>query len=109
MAILLSMLILMAEPAPPDPLPPHNFLKQAAPRRPCGQPAANGDIVVCAREEADEQYRLRPLADADRYDQKPLRAETRVFGGGKLAAHTEGANVGGFTSNRAMVTLSFPF
>ena len=67
---------------------------------------ADGDaVVVCGRRESP--YRLKPVPP--RYEDPTIpKAEIGVLGG-KLAAETEAASVGGFVSNRAMMRLKLPF
>lgn len=66
-----------------------------------------GAIVVCGRR------RIRPPDRVTRYPEVAVealpKAETRLFGQVRGKVGMEGANVGGFTSNRAMVTVAVPF
>ena len=106
--LLLLALATEAAPASEPPAivtPPHNYLHAADP---CdGRPAAGDEVVVCGAKDADERYRLRAM-DNQRYRDQPLRAVTKL-GGGTAALGASRAGVGGFPSNRIMVTLKFPF
>ncbi len=75
--------------------------------RPCKPDPAGGEIVVCARPDANRRYRYRDLA----VDGPPLlpRAEMQLNDRMSLAASTENADVGGFRSNRAMVRFTLKF
>lgn len=72
----------------------------------CGQPDADGTIVICARPvDAD---RLRPV-DPARYAETPIRARTTI---GKVAVSGEaeqGALPNGMSSPRATVKFKVPF
>jgi hypothetical protein len=85
--------------------PPHNYLHAADP---CdGRAVAADEVVVCGAKDVDERYRLR-AQDNQRYQDPPLRAAMKL-GGGTAVLGTSRAGVGGFPSNRIMVTLNFPF
>ena len=72
--------------------------------QPC---AASDEITVCGRQD-DEKFRLRPLA-SDRFEPKPLRAETGILGG-TAGVGTESQVFGdGSISKRVMVKLKFKF
>jgi hypothetical protein len=92
--------------APPVADPPHNYLKGAHPRD-CGARTGADEVVVCGTNDPDRD-RIKPI-DGDAYAERPVRAETRVFGDGTLRVHGETKDVGGTPSRRAMVTLSLPF
>jgi hypothetical protein len=85
--------------------PPHVYLHAADP---CdGRAVAADEVVVCGAKDADERYRLR--ADENpRYQDPPLRAAMNLSKG-TAALGASSAGVGGFPSNRIMVTLKFPF
>jgi hypothetical protein len=104
--ILLTMMAAAIAAPAPAASPPRTVPKGAEVRA-CDAGPAN-EVVVCARREADEPYRLKPIEDA-RFAPRPVRAEANIPGGGKIKAHGEQGSVGGFTSPRAMVTLSWPF
>lgn len=71
--------------------------------RACNPAGPEGEIVVCARPDANQRYRYRDLS-VDGATILP-RAEFRLNDAASLAVTTQSANVGGFTSNRVMVTL----
>jgi len=108
MMLLLLALATEAAPAIEPPAvvtPPHNYLHAADP---CdGRAAAADEVVVCGAKDVDERYRLR-TQDNRRYQDPPLRAVMKL-GGGTAALGASRAGVGGFPSNRIMVTLKFPF
>lgn len=95
-----------ADPVAADPAPPHVYLHP--PAAGCDSRAPADEIVVCGSKDVDEQFRLRP-SDDHRYDDKPIRAEMKLFGDSSLRAHADEAGVGGFTSKRAMITFTLPF
>ena len=68
----------------------------------CGDPGA---IVVCGRRRSN---RLEPLPQEE-FEQKPLKPETKIFGGGTAKAHVERKEFPGAVSNRAMLTVKIPF
>ena len=93
---------------PPAPLqpssPPHNYLK--LPPMTCDK--SNGDeVVVCGARDADKRYRLQAI-DERAYAEAPLRARANV-GPDTLDIGGKQANVGGFPSNRFMITFTVPF
>lgn len=107
MRLVLMMVIqatqVVGPPIPKDPPP----VKLVAATAPCGEPAENGDIVVCGR--AKDADRL-PRIDADRYVEAPVRAETGLFGKARVSLEAEqGSLSNGQTSTRAMVRLKMPF
>jgi len=67
---------------------------------------SRGDIVVCANRGNHENTRIFESHDEE---EGPPQAEFGLFGNVRAKIHTERANVGGFTSNRAMVTVTVPF
>jgi len=70
----------------------------------CGQ-QTNGEILVCGSNA--DRHRLHAI-EGD-YAETPVRASVGLGGGATLTAHADNALVGGFSSPRAMVTLSVPF
>jgi hypothetical protein len=92
--------------APPAADPPHNYLRGAQARE-CRDSGKADEVVVCGTNDPDRD-RVKPI-DGDRYAERPVRAETRIFGDGKINLHGETSDVGGTPSQRAMVTLSLPF
>jgi hypothetical protein len=82
--------------------PPHNYLKP--PSVTCDRSNLD-EVVVCAGQE--DRYRLRPV-DGDEYSDPPIRAE-RNFAGGVLGIGGDQANVGGFPSNRMMLSFKIKF
>jgi hypothetical protein len=68
----------------------------------------SNDIIVCARRSEADRQRLP--AKEDRYpDELALpKAELGVGGGKTLGLRSEQADVGGFSSRRALVTLKVP-
>lgn len=83
--------------------PPHNYLK---PLSTCDRGDAN-EVVVCAERDADRRYRLKPM-DERQYADAPIRAQTNL-GVDTLGVGTKQADVGGFPSNRLMITFTIPF
>ncbi len=67
---------------------------------------AKGDIIVCARTGDPDKARL-----SGPYDERdgPPQAEFVLFGRVRARIHGDQANIGGFTTNRAMVTVTVPF
>jgi len=109
MALITSLIVtaLIADQTPAAPAQPiHNYLKGAESRARCGTSDAKGEIVVCARDDGDQQ--LKPLPDGAVQD-KPLRAETTVPGVGKADLHSAASKVGGAPGVGAAVTLTIPF
>ena len=95
-----------ADPIAAEAVAPHLYLHPQA--AVCDSRAPADEIVVCGSKDADEQFRLRS-PDAHRYDDKPIRAEMKLFGDWSLKAHADEVGVGGFTSKRAMITFTLPF
>lgn len=91
------------QPAPAA-TPAHVFLH---PTGGCGSQESGSEVVVCGDRDADARYRLQPV-DGTRYQDKPVRLETRL-GGGTAALAAAPVKVGGWQSNRIMITLKFPF
>ena len=113
LALALLAMAVLQQPSPeaadPSPAPPHHYLRGADPAAGCGARREDGEIVVCGRAEADEQFRMRPIPNAAKYDPRPLRAAMGVLGNAKLGIRNQAAEVGGVASNRAMVTLSISY
>jgi hypothetical protein len=74
---------------------------------PCEVSRADDQVVVCGNRNGESPYRLKQPA------QKPRKAlpdaQLQIGEGVAIAAETEQADVGGFTSNRAMVRLKIKF
>jgi hypothetical protein len=87
----------------PPASPPHNYLHPPA----LGCDRAEDEIVVCADKDADSRYRVKPIDD-QKYAETPIRAETK-FAGGLLGVTAAPASVGGFASNRVMLTFKIKF
>jgi len=74
---------------------------------PCAR-GPNNEIVVCGTRPGESPYRLPELAD--KYRQKPLRAETDVIPGVHAQAHVQSEKRNdGYVVKRLMLTLSTPF
>lgn len=87
-----------------QPPAPHIYLYPLAGQ--CDRRESADEIVVCGDTSADEAFRLRPI-DGQKFQDKPLRAETKL-GGGTIGVNGGRATVGGFPSNRVMVTIKIP-
>lgn len=70
----------------------------------CASPD-RGEIVVCARRRGPDD---RITAEPDPPEAMP-RAETRLFGQLRGGVRAQQQTVGGFPSNRMMMTLTLPF
>jgi hypothetical protein len=82
----------------------------ATPPAGAGQCAkANKDeIVVCGSRTGESPYRLPKVSE--KYERKPLRAETDAIPGVHTRAHAESeARADGNVDKRLMVTFSIPF
>lgn len=64
---------------------------------------ADGDIVVCGRQDRGETYRLRPLPERYVEDQ---RLRLTLPGGGTITPHADQGRLGDL---QAKVTLKIPF
>lgn len=74
---------------------------------PCPR-TSQGEIVVCGSRTGESPYRLPKLPD--KYDRKPIRAETDAIPGVHTRAHTQSeAMPDGKISKSLMVTFSLPF
>ena len=91
-------------PAALPPSPPHNYLK--LPPVTCGKGNID-EVVVCGATDVDKRYRLQSI-DQQKYAEAPIRAK-RNFGPDTLEIGGNQANVGGFPSNRFMITFTIPF
>jgi hypothetical protein len=86
---------------------PKGFESPVRPDAGCGADAAD-EIVVCGSRSRDETYRLRPLPPG--YGEKPLTAETGLFGDVSARMHVESVQFpNGMISKRLMVTFTAPF
>jgi hypothetical protein len=92
-------------PLPASALPPHNYLK--LPPATCDRSSDSGEVVVCAERDPDKRYRLQSI-DEQKYVDPPVRAETK-FAGGVLGITGQPTTVGGFPSNRIMLTFKIKF
>jgi len=94
-----------AGPAAPEPRP----VSRPKATRPCAaQDDAGGDIVVCGRVDANEQYRLRPLTS--RYDPVGGPGIGRRIGPGQANLYsTAQKSPDGKPDKRIMVRWKLPF
>ena len=93
--------------APPSaPAPPATILLHP-PIDGCGRRESSDEVVVCADRDADNRYRLKPI-DPQLYADAPIRAETN-FAGGVLGIAGQQKSVGGFPSNRMMLSFKIKF
>ena len=99
------MMLQAAGPAAPDDAPAGRLEAM----RPCAaQDDAGGDIVVCGRVDANEQYRLRPLPH--RYDPVGGPGIGMRVGPGQANLYATGTrSPDGKPDKRIMVTLKLPF
>ena len=103
LAMMMAVQAVSGPPIPADLRP----VKPTPVSTPCGEPAANGDIVVCAR--ARDADRL-PRIDPDRYAGRPVRAETGLVGKMRMSAAAEqGTLPNGQSSPRAILHFRMPF
>lgn len=110
--MILPMLVLLQTAVPPATTPDHRAivdLPAAWTPTTCPPTADGGDIVVCGRQDAAEQFRLRPLPE--KY--VPVAGPGMGFDLGKGARanlHTErGGTIDGKVSKRVMMTVTMPF
>lgn len=83
-----------------------NFRPETSCESDTGRP---DEIVVCAPGDSLERFRLRRLP-SDKFEQKPIRAETGLIGRVKVATEVEQETMtDGTISNRLMVRLKVPF
>lgn len=83
-----------------------NLQPESACERDGGRP---DEIVVCAPSDSLKRFRLRRL-QSDKFEAKPIRAETGLIGNVKIAAEVEKATMlDGTASNRMMVRFKIPF
>lgn len=75
--------------------------------RRCNPQPTDGEIVVCARPDENVRYRYRDLS----VEQSTIlpRAEFRLNDRMNISVTADNANVGGFTSQRAMVHFKLKF
>lgn len=73
----------------------------------CNRPT-NREIVVCGSRSAENPYRLPKLPN--KYDRKPVRAETDAIPGVHAQAHVQSERMpDGNVSKRLMLTFRVPF
>ena len=84
---------------------PHVYLHP--PTDACDGRAANDEVVVCGSKNADQRYRIKPDENPS-FVEKPVRAQVKL-GNGTGGLSGQSVSVGGFQSNRVMLTLKFPF
>ena len=79
------------------------------PSEECPTPIGD-EIVVCATEQDNEVHRLRPIANAAKYDKDESRAEFNISENVQMAAEVDGAQLGGgVTSKRIMARVKVKF
>ena len=77
--------------------------------QPCAaQRSETDEVVVCANRSGESPYRLSEVPEPAEGGALP-KAEVKVAEGVSAGAETEKADVGGFSSNRAMVRLKVKF
>jgi len=105
LVLILALLALLPTRAglPIFPGPDEDGAKISASRHDCSTGGSGGDIVVCARNDSNVM-RLQAA-----YAEKPIRAQSRLPGGGEVRAHVEERELGGARSPAAMVTVKLPF
>jgi hypothetical protein len=70
--------------------------------------ATSGEIVVCGSRTGESPYRLKKMPE--KYQRKPIRAETDAIPGVHTRAHVEAeGRPDGTVAKRLMVTFSLPF
>ena len=80
-------------------------LARPVPDRGCAT-ATDSEILVCGRRRKNDEIRVR---DAGRFEQKPLKAETRL-GGASLDVHAEQRSLpDGRSGPAALVRIRIPF
>lgn len=80
---------------------------QLNPRNGC-KASSPGEVVVCGTRRGESPYRLPKLPD--KYESKPIRAETDAIPGVHTRAHVESDTLpGGNVAKRLMVTFTVPF
>lgn len=82
---------------------PRSVVPRECPRAQPGDTA----IVICGR--GQEEFRLPPMPQRYVTDPQALPKAAMKIGDNTVAAETEQADVGGFTSNRVMLRLKRPF
>jgi len=74
----------------------------------CGD-ANTTEIVVCGQRDPDK-YRVKPIPNADRFEQGPLIARVELGHGATASAEAEAVSLGaGVQSNRMMARLKIKF
>ena len=77
--------------------------------QPCAeQRTAADEVVVCANRDGESPYRLKEPAAPEEKPTLP-KAEVQIAEGVIAGVGTEGADVGGFPSNRIMLKLKVKF
>ena len=80
---------------------------QSAPGDKCDR-TQSAEIVVCGSRPGENPYRLPKLPN--KYDRKPIRAETDAIPGVHTQAHVESEKrPDGLVAKRVMLTFSVPF
>jgi hypothetical protein len=100
---LFALLLLLAAPGLPIFPGPDDDSQSNLAKHDCATGGSGGDIVVCARRDANAM-RLQPA-----YAEKPVRTQASLPGGGKVNLHAEERVVGGVTAPAAMVSVTIPF
>ena len=106
LAMMMAMQAVAGPPLPADMRPVKPAPAPDAPKATCGEPDADGTIVICGR--PVNANRLRPV-DETRYAEKPIRARTTIGKVGVSGEAEQGSLPNGMSSPRAMVKLKVPF
>ena len=101
--VVLALLLLLAAPGLPLFPGPDDDRPSTPTKHDCATGSSGGDIVVCARSDANVM-RIRAA-----YAERPIRAQAGLPGGGKVNLHGEERVVGGVSAPAAMLSLMVPF
>ncbi len=78
--------------------------------RPLCEPAENdSEIIVCARGDDAEQFRIPVALRDEREDHSPRRVQIDLGNGATAEVYAEQGGAGGFVSERIMTGVKIPF